>query len=143
MFGSSIKASKHTGVPSQTIRGWTKTEWWGTMVAEVRKRHQDRLDGKYTGLIDTVTSEIQERLDKGDEVVHAKTGEMLRKKVSARDCGDLLNKIQTLRSLMRGEPTSRSEKVTVDKKLAEIQEKLHEAGKASIPSKGEEAVTRH
>ena len=113
------------------------------MVAEVRKRHQDRLDGKYTGLIDTVTSEIQERLDKGDEVIHAKTGEMLRKKVSARDCGDLLNKIQTLRSLMRGEPTSRSEKVTVDKKLAEIQEKLHEAGKASIPSKGEEAVTRH
>jgi|TARA_R110000751_G_scaffold306101_1_gene423631 hypothetical protein len=141
MFGSSIKAAKYVDMPAQTLRGWTKTQWWEDMVLIVRKSHQNRIDGKFSGMLETTLSGINERLQNGDEVVHAKTGEMLRKKVSARDMADIANKVYMLRSLGRGEPTSRSEKMTVDKKLSDIQDTLHAAGKAKTPPK--EVEIRH
>jgi len=125
VFGmSSIKAGKYCQVPHQTIRSWTKTDWWRQMVQEVRARHQDRLDGKFTAMIDRAHEEIWERLANGDEQVLAKTGEIVRRKVSARDVADILNKVMMLRSLMRGEPTSRTATSTMDTKLQGMQKKL-------------------
>lgn len=125
---NSKAAARATGVPADTIRGWTKTQWWAEMMREVRARHADRLDGKFTYLLDKLSAELVDRIDNGEEVLHQKTGEMLRKKMSARDVTFALDRIIERRALLRGDPTSRASTVSSEKQLENLQKKLEEAG---------------
>jgi len=49
--GTFTKASKATGVPASTIRGWTKTEWWDALTAQLRSETDDRMRAEYTQII--------------------------------------------------------------------------------------------
>ena len=124
--GNSKSAHRATGIPHATIREWTKQAWWGEMVAEIRKRHQDRLDGKFTALIDKAMREMKDRLEHGDEILVAKTGALIRKKMSGKDIMLSLATIIDKRALQRGDPTSRKSVVTVEKRLEELQRGLEE-----------------
>ena len=127
--GNSISASKHTGIPAQTIRTWTKTQWWAEMVQEIRKRHQDRLDGKFTAVIDKLYDELIDRIDNGDEIWDSKSGQIIHRAMSGKDISMIMDKIIEKRALMRGEPTSRTANMSVDKKMEELQKKLEERTK--------------
>lgn len=129
MFGNAKKVSAYCQIPYQTIRSWTKTEWWAEMAGEVRQRHQDKMDGRFTGLITKLADEIEDRIENGDQVVHVKTGELIAKPISLRDGADALQKIMMQRALMRGEPTSRSATVKVEEQLDKIEERLVAKGK--------------
>lgn len=122
--GNSISASKHTGVPAQTIRTWTKTAWWEEMVREIRKRHQDRLDGKFTAIIDRLHEQLVDRIANGDEVYDLKRGEMVRRAMSGKDLSTVMDKIIEKRALMRGDPTSRTANLSVEKKMEDLQKRL-------------------
>lgn len=120
-WGSFKKVSTLTGVPAVTIRAWAKTQWWAELTKEIRARHNNRMDGKFTYAIDKLVGDIMDRLEHGDEHVTPK-GNIVRKKVSLRDCSDALQKLMQQRYLMRGEPTSRTEKREVqvlEDKIAE------------------------
>jgi len=122
--GSAIKASKASGVPQQTIRAWTKTEWWNNMIGLVRGRLQDKLDGKFTGMIQRMLSELEDSIKNGDEILNGKTGEIIRKRMSGRDLVGALAIIIDKRALLRGDPTSHKRVTNIDKKMAEVQKKL-------------------
>ena len=126
---SSKKAGHRTGTPSQTIRGWKKQAWWPEMVLDIRKRHGDKFDGRFTAMIDRLYDSILDRIKDGDEVLWAKEGVMLKKQVSAKDMGILLNMIIEKRALLRGDPTSRTSNTSVDKQMENIQAKLEQRTK--------------
>jgi hypothetical protein len=124
--GNSKSASRATGVPNATIRTWTGTEWWAEMVLDIRKRHQDRLDGKFTAIITRGMKKLQDRLDNGDEVMFAKTGEMVKKQMSGKDLVYALEKMIDKRALLRGDPTARTATASVESVAKKIQDKLEE-----------------
>lgn len=126
---SSKRIQKKLGIPAQTIRGWTKTDWWQDMMREIRARHADKLDGTFTYLIDKLSKELIDRVEHGEEVLWSKEGVMLKKQLSARDITHALDRIVERRALLRGDPTSRSASQTSEQQLDNLQKKLEEAGR--------------
>lgn len=126
---NSIKCAKATGIPAQTIRGWTKQQWWAEMKAELLARHADKMDGKFNYMLDKINDELLDRIENGDEVLYTKTGEMLRKKITARDLTFALDRVIERRALLRGDPTSRTSSLSSEKQLDNLQKKLEEAGR--------------
>ena len=43
---------KDTGIPQQTLSSWKQTDWWDSLVSEVRSAKQDEHIAKYTELVD-------------------------------------------------------------------------------------------
>jgi len=124
--GNSISVMKRTGVPAQTIRGWTKTDWWAEMQADIRKKHASRFDGKMTYVMDAMMKALMDRVEHGDEVLWAKTGEMIKKAMSGRDLSTALNQVIEKRALLRGDATSRSSAISTEKQMENLQKKMED-----------------
>ena len=141
-FGSSKKVAAQTGIPASTIRRWSKEEWWSELTAQIRAKHQDRLDARLTGMLTYILDKQFERIQKGDEVV-MKNGEIAYKAVSLRDLTDAMDKVIRNRALTRGEPSSIKKTVSVDQRLKEMQDKMSamaEEKKKLIAEESEENV---
>ena len=132
--GNSKQAQKYCIVPANTIRYWkANASWWPEAVAYAKQQKQEELDAKLTKIIDLAVDQVEDRLINGDEVL-TKNG-IERKKMSGKDAATTGAILFDKRQLIRGDPTSRTEKVSVDESLAalkagferlseEIQEKL-------------------
>ena len=124
--GSSRKAAKLTGISDTVLRDWKRTSvWWDEAVLEVRRLKQDQLDAGLTTLIHKSVGELEDRLYNGDEHVTS-SGERLRKKVSARELAYIMSTLTEKRSLLRGDPTSRTEKLDSKSVLADLKEQLED-----------------
>jgi hypothetical protein len=92
---------------------------------------QDQLDAELTGIISKATSEIVDRLENGDEVLD-KNGNTRRKKLSSRDLTMVLAILFDKRALIRGDPTSRTEKITseatLDKMITKFEDLARKMG---------------
>ena len=127
--GSIYKSSQYTAIPEGTISKWkNESPWWPEALAQVRKRKQDELDSVLTGIIDDATKEVVDRIANGDEVVD-KNGEIHRKKISGRDLATILAILFDKRALLRGDPTSRTEKVTSEALLEKLKSEMEEFAK--------------
>jgi|AACY02.16.fsa_nt_gi hypothetical protein len=123
--GSMPKAAKAIGAKVHNIRDWKNQPWWNEAVNEVRKRMNDELDGRLSGVVDRLVAEIEDRINKGDEVVVA-GGEKVRKKVSARELATTLSILFDKRALIRGDPTSRTERTSTDDHLEKLEKKFED-----------------
>jgi len=135
LTGSVLQTSQVTGIPERTIKDWTQTDWFQVLMAEAKERKQEELDGKWTGLIHLIADKLEERILKGDPVIHVKTGTVTYIPVKARDLALVQGIISDKRAANR-----RAEMVRVappdGSHLDEIQEKL---GKV-VTAEQEEAV---
>ncbi len=138
VLGSARKVAQRVGVPVRTVTYWTSTDWWGEMLAEVRRRHQDKLDGRFSGIISAMTNELEDRVLRGDVVVNPKTGEEHRKKMIGRDLCQALALLIDRRAIMRGDPNRITRSTNVEKEMAKIQKKLEDRAKG-VPVKVETA----
>lgn len=121
--GSIRKVEELTTIPYKTLHAWkSKSRWWEAALREMRMQKNDELDALITGTMHRAVAEINERLDKGDEVV-LKDGTIVRKKVNLRDIAvGALAIMFDKRQLVRGQATQRIEQVTDDQKLQELKE---------------------
>jgi len=132
LTGNLETCAKHTGINYQTIKDWhTRGVWWEEALLNVRKHMQDQLDAELTGIISKATAEILDRLENGDEVLD-KNGKPRRKKLSSRDLTMVLAILFDKRALIRGDPTSRTEKVTseatLDKMITKFEDLARKMG---------------
>lgn len=119
LTGNSMGASKISGVQSSTIRKWkSEAPWWKEVYGFCRSVAADRLDSKFTQLLDRVINEIENRLDNGDEKVLQ--GEIYRVQVPANVLVQMLTSIFDKRQLIRGDVTTRTERVNPEQKLKEV-----------------------
>jgi hypothetical protein len=102
---------------------------WADHVAEARRLKQEELDARLTEIIHKATEVMAEGLIYGDEVM-SKTGEIVRRRVPAKDAAFIASILADKRTLIRGEPTSitKASKSSKDA-LAEIKKGLEEIGK--------------
>jgi len=116
--GSSIQASEKcaqtgTPIPASTIRKWKNTtSWWKPVLHEVRKAKQDQLDAKLTSIIMEGADKLEDRVRNGNIKLNPKTGELNRIPMTSGELAkDAVGIPYDKRALMRGDPTSRTEKI--------------------------------
>ena len=116
--GSSIQASEKckaqgTPIPASTIRKWKNTtSWWKPVLHEVRKAKQEELDAKLTSIIMEGADKLEDRVRNGNIKLNPRTGELNRVPMTSGELSkDAVGIPYDKRALMRGDPTSRTERV--------------------------------
>ncbi len=137
--GSIQRTAELSGVPYDTVKGWRQTDEFKALLREVWEENNEKIDAKFTEIIEKSLEQVLDRVENGDFRLNGK-GELKRVPVSAKDLS-LVQAINTdKRQLLRGLPTSRSEGAesntgrTVDRleRLAETFENLARLGRKPI-----------
>lgn len=123
IYGNMNRVSKIINMPSGTLRRWKQEDWWEDVVKKVRAEKNDEMDAHMTNIIDKAFKAVEDRLDNG-EVIIDKTGDMIRVPVKLRDSVYTAEKLIDKRNLLRGEPTTRSENISVANRLDLLKEQF-------------------
>ena len=110
--GTGAEASRICNIPATTISDWTHQPWWESLVVEARRLKDVELDRKLSGVIDKCMQRLAERLDKDESINNIK------------DLAVVAAVAYDKRALMRGDPTSRVEKVSTEQRLNRLTEKF-------------------
>ena len=112
MHGTIKKSAKVAGIPQQTMSHWkNKAVWWEDTVRECRKKKQNELDAMYTGLIHDIIGQVQDRVTNGDSKMD-RNGVIQKIPMGGKDLSIVMAVTFDKRQLLRGEATSRVEKVS-------------------------------
>lgn len=103
-----------TGVPRQTIRLWKMQPWWKDLEREIRNEEDGELDAKLSRIIDKSLDAVGERLDNGEFLLDSRTGQIKRVPVKMRDAARVSTELLDKRNLIRGKPTSITEKISTE-----------------------------
>lgn len=114
-------ASKHTGIPVDTIKTWGRKDYWPIILEDINYLKNIETDRQLSQLMEKALSESLDRLEKGDTVIVK--GELVRKPVSARDAALIAAIAYDKRALHRGDPTRIEEKnFSIDDRLVELKD---------------------
>lgn len=114
--GTSKAASDLCGIPASTIRDWAQQEYWPALVAEARQLKNDELDGKLTNILDLCTELLTKRLRAALDDPDVARG--------IRDAAIVAGIAHDKRALLRGDPTSRTERVSANDRLAKLKDEF-------------------
>lgn len=128
--GNSRRTAEITKISEATIRSWKQTEWWNEIMSRIITEQDEELGVKLTALIDKAVEGVNERLDNGDWVYNAKLDKLVRKPINAKDLAVVTAITVDKRQLLRGQPTSRVEKVSVDERLKKLGQQFEMFAKA-------------
>lgn len=108
--------SRKLGVPITTIRKWARTPWWDEVIREIQKKYEAKLDATYARILDDVGTLLGKTLVEGQKRVD-KDGNVSITHASAKELAQIAHTIGSQLAMLRGKPTSRTEKVdtTLDK----------------------------
>lgn len=79
------KVSEALKIPYNTLRHWEKTEWWKDAYAQIKQQEGLVLSAKLHKIVLKSLEQLNERIENGDYYYDAKTGDIKRKPVGARD----------------------------------------------------------
>ena len=136
--GSSVQASRLTGVPPQCIRYWKQeAPWWPTAIKYAMSAQKEGLDAKLGQVADKYIDAVLDRADKGDPIVvkekyKDENGIMQEKirieyiPIKVKDMMVVAAVARDKQAVLRGEPTSISEKKSDKDILNDVAAKLAE-----------------
>ena len=139
--GDDYSASDLCGIPRETIKDWRNHESWDDLMYQARKIRQGELEAKFSKIIHKAVDEVAERLEEGDVVI-SKTGEAVRKKVSARDAAWIYAVTTDKRAVMRGEASSISKRATDKDSLKDKKAELEKLGNEGLPDEPKEVGSK-
>lgn len=96
--------------------------WWADVEKDIRTEEDAELDSRLSKIIDRSLDAVADRIDNGDFLLDSRTGSIRRVPVKMRDVQRTATDLIDKRNLIRGKPTSITERVTVDdvmRKLAD------------------------
>lgn len=108
VLGKVKETSELTGVPEQRLREWLRDDWFCAIIEEVREENNQKLDAKFTEIVETALEGLNDRLKNGDHVMSPR-GEVTRMPVKAKDLASIVSGQLEKRELLRGKPTQRTE----------------------------------
>lgn len=106
--GNMRLVSDQTGIPYDTLCDWKKSSWWGSIMDEIKIAKKAKQNTKIEELVATSLDLLQERINHGDWILNNKTGELVRKPITLRDMGAVVNALMT-RQLQMEEMSERME----------------------------------
>ena len=129
MTGTAVGAARVTGQLADTIREWKNhSSWWPDAYIQAKKERQEEMDGVMTAIVHEAGYQVLDRIQNGDEVID-KDGNVVRRKMSGKELATVMGITYDKRSLLRGDPTSRTEKVDTKQILDDVREQLKEIAK--------------
>ena len=129
MTGTIKKSAKIIGMPQQTLNKWKlHAVWWDDTVRECRKKKQDELDSMYTNLIHDVVGQVQDRIENGDTKI-SRDGVVTKIPMTGKDLAIVMAVTFDKRQLLRGEATSRVEKVSEKERIERLADSFKEMSK--------------
>lgn len=139
--GNSSKAAELSAVHEMkpaTIRQWkSRAGWWDKAEQHAKALLQTDLDYAYTRMLHRTEKEIFDRVENGDTVLD-KTGQPIRKPLGGKDLMYIHGIIHDKRAMLRGEPTSRTEKVNPMEVVQELANLLQKQGEKTKTPTAEE-----
>ena len=123
VVGSIKKTALYTGIPRKTITDWKlKSTWWPDVLDQLKKQYNEELESKLSVTIDKIMGHLTDRLDNGDTYIIR--GKEHKIPVLARNLSSMARNFFEMRALIRGDPTSRTESTSSEKKLDAIAKRL-------------------
>jgi len=132
--GNLSAAARDNEVSFETVKYWKQKDWFNSILELCRQELQSKLDVKLTSLIDDVVEHIQDRLDNGDWNQRGTQRIPVNMKVLLQAISVLYDK----RALIRGEPTSRIERVSTEQRLNKLSRRF-----AELPTKAQEFIVNN
>lgn len=133
--GNSFKAAKLAAIKDlkpATIRQWkNRAAWWRQAEEHARGLLQIDLDRGYTEMLHKTVEAIRDRVEKGNVSVD-KEGKEVRRPLTALDLARIHDVLSQKRALIRGEPTSRTERVNPMDIYKELAKALHKEGEKIV-----------
>lgn len=107
------------GIPEVTARKWKASDWWKQIVEDLRQEENISLDAKLSKVVQKSVEQLLDRVEGGDYQYDQKTGQLVRKPISARDAAKITNEMLERRDILQGkkEQVSDSTKKVEDRLL--------------------------
>lgn len=132
LFGNIAQVSRMTGVPDITCRKWKASPWWKEAEDEIRRGAKVQLSGKLTKAIELANLALEDRLQNGDFIFDYKTGQMIRKPVTADTAARVLDRLIDRQDQLeqRAQALDTTTKEGVNERLAKLAEDFLKFAKA-------------
>lgn len=128
--GKASKAELYCGVPAQTISKWKReADWWPQVTSQIRKDKGDEMDAHMTGILHRGLEHIDNILENGQEIVD-RSGNRHRQEAGIRDITYMMDRLFSQRQLLRGDPTSRVEKISTQERLSKLKQEFEKFSQA-------------
>lgn len=113
-----------TGVAAGTVKKWRQEEWYQDLIKEIQNEEDREIDGKLTRLVNKSLEVISDRMENGDWMWNSKDNKFVRKPVYMKDANRVATDLINRRNLLRGKPTSISNKEQMSDKLLALAEQF-------------------
>ena len=121
VYGDTKQVSELANVPESVLRGWKQEPWWIEIQKQVYGEQNEKLAARISAVLDKTITHLEDRLEKGDEKLNPRTGEIVSLKVEASVLAKMFENMAHQRRITRGEPTSISAKVGVTDRLKTLE----------------------
>ncbi len=131
LLGNLRQASALNHVPEITVKKWKLTQWWKETEDEIRRGGKLQLSSKLTDLVNSALVVIADRLENGDFVFNPRTGQFIRKGVSAEHANKIAT--QLIDRTLAVEKSATTERVSdegLDARLMKLREEMLRFAKA-------------
>lgn len=134
MTGSVRGVVRLTGFKQQTISDWkNNSSWWPDAYMAVKQQKQEEIDGGLTTIIHAASGEILDRIMNGDEILD-KNGDKCRIKIKGKELSWIMGISFDKRALLRGDPTSRTEKVDTKTQMEDLRKEFGNMAREHLSS---------
>lgn len=126
ILGNLKLTSKMLSIPYGTLQVWKASEWWKTLIEELRIQDDLQVSNRLKKIIVKSYDAVEDRLENGDFVFDQKTSALRRKPVSMKEAAkvalDFSEQRQALVDRHLGEKTVTEDKI--EKTLANLAEQF-------------------
>ncbi len=126
LVGNMAQVSRLSGIPHITLRKWKAQPWWSEAEQEVKRSSKIELSGKLKKAIELANLAIEDRLVNGEFVFNQKTGEVVRRPVSADTAVKVFDKLVDKQLLLekQADLNNYTTQEGITERLAKIAEEL-------------------
>lgn len=133
LLGNLRQAAALNHVPEVTAKNWKTTTWWKETEDELRRSSKLQLSSKLTDLVNSAMVVIADRLKDGDFVFNPRTGQFIRKPVSAEHANKIA--VQLIDRTIAVEKSAQTERVSdegLEARLQKLRTEMLRFAKAKV-----------
>jgi hypothetical protein len=120
VLGSLASAAGATKIPIDTLKSWTKQEWWRELQMELKAGQKLHVSARLQKILDKSLEIMEDRLEKGDFFYDQKKGELVRKEVGIRDAAAVAQMAFTAQNQIVTETNQVTAVESIDAKLQKL-----------------------
>jgi transposase-like protein len=135
LTGNLALTGRTLGIHDRTLKLWKTTEWWKELEKELRSQETMILAASLKKQVEKALTVVNDRLDNGNYVYNAKTGEMVRKPVDLKEAHKVVTDFIDRRHKLITTEEHQVQQNDIKKKLADLAKSFEEFATKSSDAK--------